>query len=246
MILPEEGLFVRPGVGGVGGDYVSLLMPRSLGAELVHAAAIIIYVAGVIYGSRHVHALLTKRGLSKEAALYVNRKLIHVLAGGVVALLVPYLFSSPAIPSTLAVSSGLALWLMRRRRLMTWFQARENVYESSFCVTWGVVLLASWTLLGSPTYGLVATLFMSFGDAATGIVRIAIYGERNKSWWGNLAMFAVCLPIAWLLVGPWGALPAALSSFIERYELKPLGDNVAIGATSLISLLILFHLGLIR
>lgn len=216
-----------------------------LGSELLYAAALSAYVAGVVYATKRTYWLMVRMGLSEEGAVHVNRKLIHILAGGVVALLVPHLFSSPVVPSALAVSSGLALWAARKRRRMDWFQVSENAYESSFCIAWGAVLLASWTLLGSPTYAIVPVLFMSFGDAATGIVRVAIYGSRNKSWWGSLAMFAVCLPIAWLAVGPWGALPAALSSLVERLELRPVGDDAAIGAVTLASLLAISYLGLV-
>lgn len=214
--------------------------------ELLYAAALSAYVAAVIYGTRRAYELMVRRGVSSEWAVYVNRKLIHALAGGVSALLAVRLFSSPAVPSALAASLGLALWAMRRRgKVMEWFQVSENVYEASFCVAWGAFLLTPWALLGSPAYGLVSVLFMSFGDAATGVVRAAVHGRRSKSWWGNLAMFAVCLPIAWLLVGPWGALPAALSSLVERREFRPVGDDVAIGATALASLLSLRYLGLI-
>lgn len=221
------------------------MLPKGLGGELLYAAALFAYVAAVIYATKHTYGAMVARGLSEEGAVHVNRKLIHILAGGVVALLVPHLFSSPAVPSALAVSSGLALWAVRRRGRMRWFQVDENAYEASFCVSWGAVLFASWTLLGSPTYGIVPVLFMSFGDAATGIVRVAIHGRRSKSWWGSLAMFAVCLLIAWLAVGPWGALPAAVSSLVERLELRPVGDDAAIGAATLASLLALRYLGLV-
>ncbi|MGC8975066.1 MAG: dolichol kinase, partial [Thermoprotei archaeon] len=93
---------------------------------------------------------------------------------------------------------------------------------------------------------LIPVLFMSFGDAATGVVRNLIYRKRTKSWWGNLAMFLVCLPIAYYFVGPWGIPVAALSSYIEHYEFNPIDDNILISTTAFLTLLILSYTGLIN
>ncbi|HWQ16506.1 MAG TPA: hypothetical protein VNL13_01560 [Sulfolobales archaeon] len=99
--------------------------------------------------------------------------------------------------------------------------------------------------MATPLYGLIPILFMSFGDAATGIVRNAMFRKRTKSWWGNLAMFVVCTPIAYYYIGFPGVFIAALASVIEHYEMNPIDDNILITLATFILLLALSHMGII-
>ncbi|MEM0013997.1 MAG: dolichol kinase [Zestosphaera sp.] len=228
------------------GIYLNVLTPINLTAELLYACILFIYVLMVVYGTKYTYNLMTKKGLQHNVAVYFNRKIIHILAGGLVALLVPFLFTSPTIPFVLALVLALVTWLPHKTgRLMPWFQVRENMYEVNFCVAWGTILLLSWLVFSTPVYGLIPVLFMSFGDAATGVVRNLIYRRRTKSWWGNFAMFLVCLPIGYYFIGLWGIPVAALSSFIEHYEFNPIDDNILISITSFLSLMILSYTGLI-
>ena len=203
------------------------------------AAGLLMYVMLVVYGTKLVYNMLRRRGAPHNAAVYYNRKLIHIFAGGVVALLVPKLFTGAAIP--LAISALLALFTYlphRTGRLMYWFQVEENMYEVNFCIMWGVALTTAWILLGDPLYGVVPVVFMSFGDAVTGIVRNALFGRRTKHWIGNLAMLAVSLPAGVMLAGPVGGLAAVVASIVEKFESNPIDDNVLISLSSLAVLLI--------
>jgi dolichol kinase len=83
--------------------------------------------------------------------------------------------------------------------------------------------------------GVIPVLYMSFGDAVTGVVRNLLFGRRTKSWWGNLAMAAVCLPIGAPL-GPWGVFSALFASLIEHFEFGPIDDNLTIPLSSFIIL----------
>ena len=47
-----------------------------------------------------------------------------------------------------------------------------------------------------------------------------------------IAMFAVCAPIAYWLVGPWGIPLAGAASITEHFEFSPIDDNVLISLTS--------------
>ncbi len=227
--------------------HMDVLLPGNVIMESLSASVLFAYVLGVVYGTKYVYQFMTGKGLPHNVAVYFNRKIIHVLAGGVVALLVPFLFSSPTIPFVLALVLALVTWLPHKMgKLMTWFQVAENIYEVNFCVVWGTVLLVSWLVFNTPVYGLIPVLFMSFGDAATGVVRNLIYRRRTKSWWGNVAMFLVCAPMAYYFVGSWGVPIAALSSYVEHYEFNPIDDNVLISVTAFLSLFILSYLGIIR
>ncbi len=226
--------------------HTEILLPQNASYEILIALVLSIYVLGVIYGTKYTYKLMLKLKFSHNVAVYFNRKLIHVFAGGVVAFLIPTFFTSPTIPLALALISAIFTWLPHRSgRLMEWFQVPENMYEVNFCVAWGVVLFVSWLIFGTPIYGIVPILFMSIGDAATGITRNLMYRRRTKSWYGNLAMFLVCAPISLYYLGTWGLPIAAVASVIEHYEFNPIDDNVLITLTTFLGILILSNANLI-
>jgi len=207
--------------------------------EGITAFLLLAYVLGVVYGTKFLYNYMRKRGASHSVAVYYNRKLIHIFAGGVVALLVPKVFTGAAIPLALSILLAFITYLPHRGgKLMYWFQVEENMYEVNFCLMWGLTLTLAWILLGNPLYGIVPIVFMAFGDAVTGIVRNAVFGRRTKHWLGNLAMLAVSLPAGVFMAGLVGGLAAAVASFIERFELKPIDDNVLISLCSLAVLLL--------
>ncbi len=219
------------------------LIPQNPLMESLIAAGLFVYVILVVIATKWVYDYLTKRGVKPNIVIYFNRKLIHVFAGGLVALLVPLFFTSPTIPAILAIILAIMNYLPHKKgKLMYWFQVKENMYEVNFCIMWGVCALVAWTLLGSPIYALLPISFMAFGDAATGFVRNIIFRRRTKSWWGNLAMLATCLPLGYYLIGKWGIPIAFIASFIEHFEFNPIDDNVLISGTSLAYVLIVGHL----
>lgn len=226
-----------------------LVQPIIKGGLLVEAGISIIlfiYVMFVVQGTKLAYNWMRKKGLPHNVAVYYNRKLIHVFAGGVVALLVPFFFTEPYIPFVLALVLALSVYLPHRKgQLMYWFQVEDNMYEVNFCVMWGVSVLLGWLLLGSPVYGVVPVVFMAFGDAVTGIVRNTLFKRRTKHWTGNLAMLAVCVPIGTALAGAVGAIAGLVASIVERFEWNPIDDNVLISLSSLGVLLIAKALGVI-
>ncbi|MEZ0320208.1 MAG: dolichol kinase [Pyrobaculum sp.] len=170
-------------------------------------------------------------------AVYFNRKIIHVLAGGVVAVLVP-LFSSWVVPTVAALILALFLYVPHKmNRLFWWFQDSGNMYEVSFALMWGLVIAVSWGLLGDWRLGVVPALFMAVGDSATGVVRNLLFGRRTKHWAGNVAMAAVSVPIGWYYLGPAGAVAGLVASFVERFEFPPIDDNVLVPLASFLFLL---------
>lgn len=197
----------------------------------------IMILAGFL--TRLFYEALTKRGVEAHVAVYYNRKIIHMLAGGLVALLVPFYFKTPLVPFMLAMALAALNYIPHKTgRLFYWYQTPENMYEVHFCIMWGICLAAGWLLTGNPWFGVLPIIFMSFGDAITGIVRNAMFRKRTKSWWGNLAMAVVTIPVGALVFGVVGAGIAALCSFIEHYEFGVIDDNVTVPLAALVILLL--------
>ena len=121
---------------------------------------------------------------------------------------------------------------------MKWFQTEDNMYEVSFCIMWGLILTLGWLLSsGDFRFGVLPVLFMSIGDAVTGITRNVLYKRRTKSWWGNLAMVSFSMVVG-ILMGVAGMLAGVAASLVEHFEFKPVNDNVLIPITSLSILLL--------
>lgn len=182
------------------------------------------------------------RQVERRTNKYVARKFIHMAGGGVVALLAPYIFSSPLIP---IVSSFLLMGVLLTVRLkgegFSWFQDRDNYGEVFFTFSFGMLLLLLWFL--DPTYwgtkyilvGIIPLLFMSFGDGITGVVRNYVYRRHVKGFWGSVAMFLVSSAIGYAYlsaygVGVYGVLAALVATLVEAQPL--LDDNLAVPFSS--------------
>ena len=112
------------------------------------------------------------------------------------------------------------------------------MYEVSFCITWGIILTFGWLISeGNFWFGVLPVLFMSFGDAITGIVRNTLYKKRTKSWWGNLAMVLFSIP-AGATLGLAGIIAGVAASFIEHFEFNFMDDNVTVPLSSLLILIL--------
>ncbi len=173
-------------------------------------------------------------------AIYFVRKYIHMAGGGVVALLVPHLFTSPIVPTILSLGFTLLLLAARRLRLLYWFQTGENAYEVNFTIAWGLSLYTIWTLTGDPRLAVVPALLISFGDGITGVVRNLLFKRRTKHWSGNLAMLPVSVGLGYAYGGPLGAIAGVVASLVERLEAPPIDDNLII-ATATTLVIILLH-----
>ncbi|MEN3000015.1 MAG: dolichol kinase [Acidilobaceae archaeon] len=216
----------------------SLVMPTDLEKEAAITVALALYVLSVIFATSLLYQIMTRRGISESSAKYYNRKIIHALGGGVVALLAPLLYSSPLFPLLASILLSILLLAARRFRMMRWFQTEDNAYEVNFVLAWGASVFLLWNLLNDPMKAAVPALFISFGDAVTGFVRNALFGRRTKHWTGNVAMGAVCIPIGFLFAGIGGAAAGLIASITERFEYGPIDDNVLITLVSTLTLLL--------
>jgi dolichol kinase len=206
-------------------------------------AATVLLFAWVIFTAyfltANLYTYMKDCGLENNVAVYYNRKVIHILTGGVVAILVPFIFKTPILPFTMAMLLAVFLYIPHKRgRLLYWFQTEDNSYEVSFCIMWGTILTLGWILSeGNFWFGVLPVIFMSVGDAVTGVVRNLLYKKRTKSWWGNLAMASFSIPTGAVL-GAAGIMAGTVASFIEHFEANPIDDNITVPLSSFIILLL--------
>jgi dolichol kinase len=197
----------------------------------------VIFVASVL--TKKFYGCMKKRGVEHNVAVYYNRKLIHILAGGLCALVVPFVFKTFIFPFVMSILLAVIIYAPRKLgKLMYWFQTGENKYEISFCIMWGAMIALGWIFSGGNFwFGTIPVIFMSVGDAITGIVRNILYGKRTKSWWGNLAMASFSIGIGSFL-GVAGIVSAVSASFVEHFEFHPIDDNVTVPAVSFLVLIL--------
>jgi len=215
---------------------MSLISFEEVIATVILFAWVVFVVA---FLTKRLYGVMMKRKFSHNVAVYYNRKVIHILTGGLVAFLTPLIFKTPILPFSMAMLLSVLTYVPHKTgKLMYWFQTEENMYEVSFCVMWGIVLTFGWFVSGGNFwFGVLPVLFMSVGDAITGIVRNMLYKRRTKSWWGNLAMALFSISIGATL-GLAGIIAGALASVIEHFEFNPIDDNITVPASSFIILLL--------
>ncbi len=210
--------------------------------EAFYATILFLWVAFIVYFvTRKLYDAMRRCGLSHVKAVYYNRKIIHIVAGGLVALLVPFLFETPYMVLVMVAILAILTYLPHRiGKLMYWFQTSDNMYEVHFIISWGIVMTLSWLFFnGNWWYGVVPVAFMAFGDGVTGIVRNAIYNRRTKAWIGNLAMALVTVPLGYAIFGYIGGLAGLVASIIEHYEIKPfIDDNLTVPLTSFLIIIL--------
>ncbi|MEM2145542.1 MAG: hypothetical protein QW279_09285 [Candidatus Jordarchaeaceae archaeon] len=197
----------------------------------------VIFVATIL--TKHIYGWMRKKSIEHNVAIYYNRKVIHMLAGGVCAIAVPFVFKTAVLPFAMAILLAIFIYTPHKLgKIMYWFQTRDNAYEVSFCIMWGLVISLGWLFSGGEFwFGVLPVLFMSIGDAITGVIRNYVYHRRTKSWWGNLAMAMFSIPVGATL-GVAGILAGGVASFIEHFEFNPIDDNITVPAVSFLILIL--------
>ena len=214
--------------------------------QIIFSALAVAYVAAVIFATKSAYTLMKKRGIDESVAIYYNRKIVHVATGGVIALLVPFLFDSWIYPFATGLALTLITTLARLKgKGMDFMQTKENWNDVKFTVMWSLSIAVLWILFNDPFLAIIPALFIAFGDAVTGVVRNALYKKRSKKPIGNVFMLIVCVVIGYyftsITANPiplWGVLAAVAASIVERFEIGPIDDNILITVTSMMFLIV--------
>ncbi len=214
--------------------------------QIAYSVLAIVYALAIVFVTKSTFGIMRKRGTEEMVAVYYNRKIVHMAAGGVVALSVPFLFNSWIYPLIIGLVLTLFTALPRLKgKSMDFMQTKENWNDTKFTLMWGLSIAILWILFNDPFLAVIPTLFMAFGDAVTGVVRNALYKKRTKSPVGNIFMLIVCVIIGYFFASVaakpiplWGVLAAVVASIVERFEIGPIDDNVLITVSAMIVLII--------
>ncbi|ADM28388.1 phosphatidate cytidylyltransferase [Ignisphaera aggregans DSM 17230] len=219
-------------------NIVNLINIENIIHDTIIAILLLIYIMFIVLLlTKKLYNFMTSRNIKHNVAVYYNRKIIHMSAGGIVSLLIPLFFKEPLVPMIFALIIALIIYLPHKmKRILYWFQVEENIYEVNFCIAWGISIAILWILLGDPYWAVIPALMISFGDAVTGIIRNIVFGYRTKHWIGNIGMAIVTIPIGYIYAGLAGIVSAVLSTIIERIELNPIDDNILITLVSTVTL----------
>jgi hypothetical protein len=197
-----------------------------------------VYAITVIFLTKIFYDHLIKKRVKKSVAVYYNRKLIHIFAGGVIALMVPFVFKSlwyPLLAGLLITLFTLATHLSNHE--FYWFQNKDDLNDVTFCFMWGIAIAFLWFVFDNPWIAIIPPAFIAFGDGITGIVRNIAFKQRKKHIIGNIYMMGVCIPIGYFFayqvgIAHWGIIAAVVASLFERYEFGPIDDNILITVSS--------------
>jgi len=191
--------------------------------DLVIALPVLVWVLVVV----HVLA----RWFCRKYSNYGARKAIHYFAGGLAAILAPFLFKTPYVFALMSFLLFIYTYIPHaRKKLMDWFQIPGMYGEVYFTFSYFVLFAIFWDL--DVWIAVTAALFMALGDGITGIVKERYYGRRENEFavkglnWGTLAMFLVCAPIGFALKGVPGLIAAVYASLVEALE--GVDDNVTV------------------
>lgn len=176
--------------------------------ELVGAVVILLLYGGVFIGAELAHSRFR---LHPE----VTRKIAHV-AGGLIALALPYIFDSYWTVVILGALFALTLTVTRRRKMIrSVHEVRRSTHgEIYFPAALALTFLAC-SLTGTFRFYPVAILALTFGDTAAwyvgsrfGSLTYTIFGD-TKSWEGT---GAIALTTAAIVLGTsleWGSMELA-------------------------------------
>ncbi len=204
------------------------------------------YSLFIFFITKRLYELMIKKNYKHSVAVYYNRKFIHIFAGGIIVLAVPFVFSNPWYPLFSGIVLAIFMYILHRTgRILYWFQTKDNLNDVSFCFMWGLAIFILWWIFGNPWIAIIPPAFIAFGDGITGIIRNIAFKERKKHIIGNIYMMGVCIPIGYYFslastpsIPIWGIIAAIIASLFERYEFGLIDDNILVTASATIILYI--------
>jgi phytol kinase len=201
--------------------------------DLLLTCALIFYVFCVFYTLKFFFEFMINKGINKDSAIYYDRKMIHIFAGGITAFFITN-YHSYWYPLLAGILLTIITFVSHKKgSKLYWFQTNNDFNDVNFCLMWGISITFLWIVTNNPWIAIIPAIFMSFGDGITGIIRNLIYKRRCKHPIGNVFMALICVPIGYYLgaqgsIAIIGAFAGLIASIAERFECGPFDDNVII------------------
>ena len=205
-------------------------------SEILWMVGLTIYATAILFATKITYNIFCSKGQAKNVAIYYNRKILHMLVGGAIAIACPLVFTTPIYPLMIGIIMAVATYIpYRTGKILYWVQTEENMNDVNFCIMAGISVYVLWILMDDPYLAIIPVIFMAFGDGVTGVARNMVFKRRTKSPIGNVFMAIVCIPSGYYLaslasnpIPIWGVIAAVVASVIERYEFGIIDDNVLI------------------
>jgi hypothetical protein len=222
------------------------MLTQQILIQIFYLFVLAAYAFFVIFLTKRLYHYMLEKNFKENVALYYNRKIIHIFAGGVVVLTVPFLFNNPWFPLFSGLILAIFMYILHKTgNIFYWFQTKDNLNDVSFCLMWGFAIFILWYIFNDPWIAIIPPAFIAFGDGITGIIRNMAFKERRKHIIGNIYMMGVCIPIGYYFahagnpsIPLWGIIAAIVASLFERYEFGMIDDNVLITGSATIILYI--------
>ena len=91
--------------------------------QFLYALGMSLYVLVVLFATKLPYDMMVSRGVEEIRAVYYNRKIVHMMAGGVGSLCVPILFEDYWYPLVCGILLTLFTYLAHHSGYrMFWFQ----------------------------------------------------------------------------------------------------------------------------
>ncbi|MDH7507530.1 MAG: hypothetical protein QHH15_07095 [Candidatus Thermoplasmatota archaeon] len=222
------------------------MLNQTIYSEIFWIFILAFYAMFVIFATKKFYNWMIKKNFKHSVAVYYNRKIIHIFAGGVIVLAVPFVFSNPWYPLFSGLVLSVFMYLTHKTgKILYWFQTKDNLNDVSFCFMWGLAIFVLWWFFRNPWVAIIPPAFIAFGDGITGIIRNIAFKERKKHIIGNIYMMGVCIPIGYYFalastpsIPIWGVIAAVVASLFERFEFGIIDDNILVTVSAVIILYI--------
>jgi len=207
----------------------------------------VVFVAGTVLAGLWISNIFFDYHLPQ----YLSRKIGH-LFGGTALLFCALLFSSWQWPLILSIAFTVLLLGARLVKGDLFRGVGGTGRQTAFAEVWFpaaamVSIIVGWVWLGDRWLAILPVLFMAYGDAFTGLTRSVIYNREFKGNMGSVAMFGICLLLAWVFYQPFwiGVLGAVVATLAERFTPMSRGwidDNYTTVLSSLLVMGILSNI----
>ncbi len=136
--------------------------------QIFYAAGMGVYVMVILFATKIPYDMMIKRGVEHIRAVYYNRKIVHMLAGGVGSFCVPILFTDFWYPLVCGILMNIFTYGAHATGTrMFWFQTEQNQNDVKFTLMWWSSITLIWDIV--PAAETVAVNF-----AATGLMSLMI------------------------------------------------------------------------